>query len=93
LPFAGHVEAWAALKGLSGVVWTALKPGFVGGRGVAPSLDKTRTYLLSLDDQHRVIASRYVKMAPRQIETPFRSSLEAALNVVPGIGRPLAGRG
>lgn len=74
------IRTWAELKGLAGVVWTALKPGLNRkGRGTVPSLDQLRTHATSLTTEERARALEYIQRAPAQIETPYRSALLAAL--------------
>lgn len=78
------VANWCELKGISGVVWTALQPGFVEQRGRAPSLDAIIAHLRGLDASARSKAAEYVAKTPPQIATRFRRALEAELGIVRG---------
>ena len=82
-PFATEIEQWAQTKGLAGVVWTALKPGWKDQRGEAPSLQDMLDYLRGLDDVTRRKAAEYIRGAPPQIQTAFRAALEAELERLP----------
>lgn len=74
-----QVAAWAKRKGLVGVVWTNLKPGFVGKRGQVPTLEEIRRYIDTMSPDARVRATKYVEAAPLQIRTPYRGALLEAL--------------
>lgn len=75
------ISEWAVGKGLAGVVWTALKPGAPGKRGVIPTLDQLVDHLRTLVGQVRVDAVEYVLKTPKQITTPFRAALETELSL------------
>jgi hypothetical protein len=64
-PFAERIAEWASARGLSGVVWTALKPGVVGRRGAAPNLDDLKAYLASLPPDRCLRAAEYIAKAPK----------------------------
>jgi hypothetical protein len=67
------IEEWAQVRGLDGVVWTALKPRF-GGEGRLPTLQEVIGHLSGLDGDQRECAEEYVRLAPRQITTPYRTA-------------------
>ncbi|WP_138511594.1 hypothetical protein [Maricaulis alexandrii] len=74
-PFIESISHWATGKGLSGVVWTALKPGMKGKRGTIPSLTEMKTHLAALDSNSAALAKEYFDRTPAQIMTPHRQSL------------------
>lgn len=72
---AGAVAEWAKARDLAGVVWTALPanwPGF-------PSLADVIEHLSTLAPEELALAGEYVRRAPKQIATAYRSALEAEL--------------
>lgn len=70
------IGRWAAAKGLDGVVWTDLQPGFGTRRGAIPSLDAVIRHLETLQADARGMAARYIVNAPAQIVTPYRAALQ-----------------
>jgi len=70
---------WAENHGLHGVVWTALPPKFEGKNDVVPSWDDVIGHLTQLVGAKRDNAERYIRNAPRQIDTPYRRLIEAKL--------------
>jgi hypothetical protein len=75
---ADTVAAWAAGRNLDGVVWTALKPR-IGGVQRVPDKDEVIAHLRALTGTERDNAEEYVRLAPRQILTPYRRAIEEAL--------------
>lgn len=74
------IGGWAEAKGLTGVVWTALKPGLDRKRrGSAPSLEQLCAHIATLTAEERARAFEYVDRTPEQIATSYRSALRAAL--------------
>jgi hypothetical protein len=74
------IAEWAKAKGLDAVVWTALEPKFNGVPGRIPSGQDVLAYLSGLVAAGKShAAEEYVRRAPRQIRTPFREIIEAAL--------------
>ena len=65
-------------KAISGVVWTALQPKFAD-RFRIPSANEVVAHLLSLGDPTRSRAEEYFRKAPKQIQTDYRSIVEAEL--------------
>lgn len=72
------IGRWAARYGIDGVVWTALKPK-IGGVYRPPTQEEVIKYLDALAGSDRVDAEEYVRLAPRQIVTPYRTAIEAEL--------------
>ena len=76
------MPSWAEKNGLHGVVWTALPPKFAGENGVVPSCDEVIRHLSQLVGTKRDNAERYIRNAPRQVDTPYRRKIEAKLGWV-----------
>lgn len=70
------IGEWAARQGLDAVVWTALPPRFNGEDGRAPTIDEAVQYLRALPYEQKRHAERYVRLAPAQVDTPFRRRFE-----------------
>lgn len=77
-PAAEIVEAWAAGRGIDGIVWTALKPR-MGDVQRTPTEGEVIDHLRDLKGAERELAAEYVRLAPRQIATPYRHAIEEAL--------------
>jgi hypothetical protein len=75
---AAVVGRWASERNLEGVVWTALKPKF-GNESRFPTQPEVIQHLSGLQGTERDVAEEYVRLAPRQIVTPYRSAIENAL--------------
>lgn len=70
---------WAASHGVEGGVWTGLPSRFDGEERRTPEMEEVVGYLRSLTGSKRDNAERYIRQAPRQIDTPYRRGIEAAL--------------
>ena len=76
------LPAWAAAHGIQHVIWTALPPKFSGAEQT-PTQDQVVKYLGGLSGAQRDNAERYIRFTPKQIDTAYRRSIEAALQWTP----------
>ncbi len=74
---------WAFTRNIDAVVWTALPPKFDKRNGRLPTEDEVIAYLQALRGAKRDEAERYIRLAPRQIDTAYRRRIEAELNWAP----------
>ena len=77
---------WARGLGIHAVVWTALPPCYRGKNGRedrAPSEEEAVAYLRELDHERRRDAERYIRLAPRQVDTPYRRRFELEFRWTP----------
>lgn len=74
---ANAIAAWAAQRDVDGIVWTALKPK-VGNDYRVPTAEEVIAHLSSLTGTALKAAEEYVRLAPRQIVTPYRTAIEEA---------------
>lgn len=72
------IGRWAIDHAIHGVVWTALKPK-IGDNYRVPTQEEVIRYLDALTGSDRADAEEYVRLAPRQIVTPYRTAIEAEL--------------
>lgn len=77
-----ELPEWAGSRGVEAVVWTSL-PAEFDGKGQIPTDDQVVHYLGGLAGAVRDAAEKYVRSAPRQIDTPYRRRIEAKLHWTP----------
>lgn len=70
------ILAWARLKKLDAVVWTALESNFTEKTNQPFSVDAVVSYLKSLKVEGKVKAAEYVRGAPDFVKTPVRTALQ-----------------
>ena len=76
------VGSWAGNRAVDAVVWTALTPK-LGDEERAPTVGEALSHLRQLPNEQRHNAERYVRMAPKQVDTPYRRRFEAELGWSP----------
>jgi hypothetical protein len=80
---AADIAQWAAAQGVEAVVWSALKPRFLGEFGRVPTgPDEALDYLRGLDGETQAKAREYVVRAPAEVRTPIRDAIERELGWV-----------
>ena len=77
-----NLESWANATGIQRVICTALPPKF-SGISQTPTAEEVINYLEQLEGAQRDDAERYVRRAPRQIDTAYRRQIEARLHWTP----------
>jgi hypothetical protein len=74
---------WAARRGITAVLWTALPPKFDGRNGEVAQLEQVIAYLAGLTGEQRQRAEEYIRRAPSQIATNYRRYIEQRLGWTP----------
>jgi len=83
--------AWAKFRSIESAIWTSLPPKFNGTNGTTPIIEQVLEHLKGLSGAERDNAERYIRNAPRQIDTEYRRKIEAALGwTYQGMDRELA---
>jgi len=73
------VGRWARQLQVDAVVWTNLPPKSVDGQERVPTAGEVVAYLRALRGHEQTIAKKYIRMAPRQIITEYRTTIERTL--------------
>ena len=77
------LSEWALVRNIDSVIWTALRPNVNGNRH--PSVEDVIRHLRALSGTARDAAEKYVRRAPRQIDTAYRRRIEAELRWLPSV--------
>lgn len=72
------VASWMYEQQLDAVLWTHLPPKF-NGRRIAPTVTEALHYLSTLEGEQASAAVEYIRRAPAQIATRYRTAIEAEL--------------
>lgn len=75
------IEQWAWPRDINAVVWTNLQCGFKRSRGQIPSSAEIISHLESIPDPNSDEVFDYIKKAPEQIDTPYRSAINQKFNL------------
>ncbi len=73
-----ELPEWAKSRGVHHVVWSALPPYFNKSEQT-PTPEQVIQYLSGLTGRQRENAERYIRFAPKQIDTSYRRRIEATL--------------
>lgn len=79
-PGLSEIAAWRSDSQVEHVIWAALPPRFGGVVGHVPSCPEVVRYLMGLSDDKAVVAAKYIRNTPPQIQTDFRAAIVAALD-------------
>jgi len=82
-PLIVDVPQWANARGVESLVWTALPSKFNGTNGKTPTVEEVISHLSCLTGAARDNAERYIRFAPRQIDTNYRRRIEATFQWTP----------
>ena len=77
------IPSWAMKKDLDAVIWTALPSKWDGIDGKVPPSFEVVRYLKTLTGLSAEKAEEYVRRAPEQIRSNYRSAIEDALGWYP----------
>jgi len=80
---ADEIRRWACMKKVDAVIWTDLPPKFKEETGIEFTEENVISYLNSLRNDSKKKAEEYIRRAPRQIRTVFRSVVEKTLGWFP----------
>ena len=80
------LSEWALARNIDSVVWTKLRPKFNGDDTWQPNVEDVLRYLQALTGTARDAAEKYIRRAPRQIDTAYRRRIEAELHWLPRAG-------
>ena len=80
------LSEWAVARNVDSVIWTALPPRFNGEDDRQPRVEEVLGHLRALSGTKRDEAEKYIRRAPRQIDTAYRRRIEAELHWLPSVG-------
>ena len=80
------LSEWALTRNVDSVVWTALPPKFKGENNRQPGVEDVLQHLQELSGTKQDAAEKYIRRAPRQIDTAYRRRIEAELQWLPSVG-------
>ncbi len=78
-----ELSEWALARNVDHVIWTGLPPRFEGKNHRLPTEEDVLKHLRQLRGTARDGAERYIRCAPRQIDTEYRRRIEAELQWFP----------
>lgn len=78
-----NLPQWAATHGIEAAVWTTLGARFADRPGDVPTPVQVIAHLAGLTGTARDNAERYIRYAPRQIDTAYRRKIESDLHWTP----------
>lgn len=78
-PTIPSLAEWAEAHGIESVIWTALPSKFEGKDNKTPTIEEVLGHLRRLEGAKRDNSERYIRLAPRQIDTAYRRRIEAEL--------------
>lgn len=81
-----NLSKWARVRNIDSVIWTKLPPNFNDGDNGKPRVEDVLRYLRELTGTARDAAEKYIRRAPRQIDTAYRRRIEAELQWLPKAG-------
>ena len=74
------LSVWAHCRSVKHVIWTKLGPKFDNEDDKIPSADNAISYLHSLTGKKKERAHKYIRNAPKQIDTAYRKRFEDELD-------------
>jgi hypothetical protein len=77
-----EIVHWAKRLNFDAVLWTNLKPRFDGEERIA-TVDEIISHIRHLSHEERSNAERYIRMAPKQIDTPYRRRMQQEFGWTP----------
>ena len=78
-----ELSEWAFARNIDHVIWTGLPPRFKRENHRVPTDEDVLEHLRQLRGTVRDEAERYIRCAPRQIDTEYRRRIEAELQWFP----------
>lgn len=71
------IADWGRQMEFDAIIWTALAPNFTEVTSRAYSADEALSYLSDLPCEKLALAAEYIRKAPPQVQTPFRTAFAA----------------